>query len=176
MANPSPKTSASLLTFPSDAELFLALEAHSHNVPCQGDRTLFRRGDDPVGLYLVYSGVADATIVNDQGQPVVSFHANPGTILGLPAIVSGEPYSLSAIARYGSDIGFVPRTAFERIIRTNSMLYLSVLKVLAAEVQFARQALTTGGEGFPLSLPGSGWLSPACRTGMGTFPLKSHPP
>jgi CRP-like cAMP-binding protein len=65
-----------------------------------------------------------------------------GSLLGLPAIIGNEKYTLTATACRGSDIRFVTREDFEDLIRQKPSLSQLLLHVLAAEVRSARQALS----------------------------------
>jgi CRP-like cAMP-binding protein len=76
------------------------------------------------------------------GETVMCLHAASGSVLGLPGIVGNEPYSMTAMAHKGSEVGFVTRSDFEDVLRTEPLLYPMVLQVLAAEVRTARQALS----------------------------------
>jgi hypothetical protein len=51
------------------------------------------------------------------------------------------PYTLSAIVRKGSTVGFVELEAFHDLLREEPSLYPSVLSLLGAEVRDARFAL-----------------------------------
>jgi CRP-like cAMP-binding protein len=128
--------------FPIDWELFTALEPHSCSLNCEDEQTLFEQGDDPTGLYLVRGGVANALIQSADGSTAAIFQASPGAVLGLPALTSGQPYSLSALAGPGADVSFVPRETFLQLVQERSVLALSVLNVLAREVHAAREAMT----------------------------------
>jgi CRP-like cAMP-binding protein len=68
--------------------------------------------------------------------------AEAGSLLGLPAIISNEPYSMTAMVRKGSEVRFVSRHDFEDLMRAEPSLSLKVLPVLAAEVRAARQAFS----------------------------------
>jgi CRP-like cAMP-binding protein len=69
-------------------------------------------------------------------------YASSGSVLGLPAVVGGEPYSLTATMRKDSEVRFVSRADFESLIQDEPSLFPSVLQVLAAEVRSARLALS----------------------------------
>jgi len=69
-------------------------------------------------------------------------HAAAGSLLGLVGIIGNEPYTLSAMARKGSEVSFVTRSEFEDLMRTEPSLSPKVLQVLAAEVKTASQALS----------------------------------
>ena len=49
----------------------------------------------------------------DKGEEVVHLTVGSGSILGLPAIVSNEPCTLSAMAHHGSAVSFLVRKDFE---------------------------------------------------------------
>jgi CRP-like cAMP-binding protein len=76
------------------------------------------------------------------GRAVICLHAGPGSVLGLPGIVSNEPYTLTAMARGGSEVRFVTRSDFEDLLQAEPSLKFKVLQVLAAEVRSARQAMS----------------------------------
>jgi len=76
------------------------------------------------------------------GKTIICLRAGPGALLGLPGIVSNEPYTLTAMARKGSEVGFVTRSEFDELLQAEPSLNLMVLQVLAAEVRAARLALS----------------------------------
>jgi CRP-like cAMP-binding protein len=61
---------------------------------------------------------------------------------GLPGTIGNQPYSMSAMARKGSEVRFVTREDFEHIMRSKPFLYPKLLQVLTAEVQSALQAIS----------------------------------
>jgi CRP-like cAMP-binding protein len=128
--------------FSADPRLFGPLLDRSCEVPCHKVRVLFSQGDSPVGIYLVEAGEAALVMTSARGLVATCFHAGAGSVLGLPAVVADQPYSLTAMADKGSEIGFVARGDFEALMRAEPDLYLYVLQVLAAEVRSARLAAT----------------------------------
>jgi CRP-like cAMP-binding protein len=72
----------------------------------------------------------------------MTFNAGAGSILGLPAVIGDQPYSLTAIAEKSSVVRFVSRGEFDDVVRADLSLYPYVLQVLAAEVRAARSAVT----------------------------------
>jgi CRP-like cAMP-binding protein len=73
---------------------------------------------------------------------IFSIPALPGSLLGLPALISDRPYSLSAVAHTGARVSFVARADFFALMQADPLLSLKMLQVLAAEVRTARQALS----------------------------------
>lgn len=131
------------IAFPSDPAFFMALGLQAQKIRCDEDRILFDQGDGPIGLYLVRSGTVEAIVHSEDGGIAAIFCAESGAVLGLPAVASGRPYSLSALARQGSDIAFLGKEDFNELMRGHPEMYMDVLRVLAAEVQVAREALAS---------------------------------
>jgi len=129
-------------SFIADSTLIQALETRSASKSCSRGAMLFRQGEIPTGLYIIRSGKASLLMKAENGVEVAHFTVSAGSILGLPAIVAKEPYTLSAMANEGSEISFVELEAFEGLIQEQPSLFPKVLEVLAAEVRSARVALT----------------------------------
>jgi CRP-like cAMP-binding protein len=128
--------------FVADPELIQALEKRSTAILCGGDRVLFTQGDNPQGLFIIDQGETTLTMMSPTGDELVSIQASAGSLLGLPGLIGNEPYSLTAIARDGAQISFIPREEVTSLMRTAPSLALKMLQVLAAEVRSARHALS----------------------------------
>jgi CRP-like cAMP-binding protein len=75
------------------------------------------------------------------GHSLFAAQAQQGSILGLPGVISNEPYTLSATAGAGAQISFVSRDDLTALMQADPLLSLKMLEVLAAEVRSARKAL-----------------------------------
>jgi CRP-like cAMP-binding protein len=139
----APETPVNLApsAFVADSTLLDALEQRSQKVPCDEERPLFKQGDPPVGVYVVRKGKVALTMQSPGGEVVMQIQATPGSLLGLPGLIGNEPYSLSAVAMSGAEVGFVVRDDFSALIQADPQLSFKVLQVLAAEVRTARQAI-----------------------------------
>jgi CRP-like cAMP-binding protein len=131
--------------FVADPDLFQALQRQSTPISCAEDRVLFRQGDAPNGLFILKTGEATLTMNSPAGKQIMSIRAAAGSLLGLPGLIGSEPYTLTAIALAGAHIGFLTRDSFTALMRTDPFLSLKVLKVLAAEVRSARNAILQRG-------------------------------
>lgn len=129
-------------SFHADRKLIDALKKRSQPICCSEGFVLFSQGDAPAGLYIVEKGETALVMKSESGGAVMCFHACAGSLLGLPAIIGNEPYSLTATAGKGSEVKFVTRNDFEDVIRAEPSLYPYVLQVLAAEVRSARMAIS----------------------------------
>ena len=104
---------------------------------------LFAQGDEPVGVYILISGKVRLFIRNPV-TGVITFdrHAEPGSMLGLPAVFGDKPYSMSAEAAEESEVGFVNRRRFLEIMQSNGQLCMRCLQLLSDEVRIARGAIS----------------------------------
>ncbi len=128
--------------FLAEPDLLSVLRKHAFPVDCEADTQLFHQGEDPTGLHILLGGEASMILEDPQGLRVATVPLAPGALLGLPALISDKPYSMSAIAKAGAQIGFVTRNAFSTLMLSEPLLALMVLRVLAAEVHNARSAIT----------------------------------
>ena len=128
--------------FLADPDLLQALEKRAIPIACDDDRTLFHQGDPSTGLYILVKGEATLTMDGEDGALLTSTQATAGSLLGLPAVIGNQPYSLTAVARPGSAVGFIPRDDFNALMQSELPLLVKVLQVLAAEVRSARLAIT----------------------------------
>lgn len=129
-------------SFHANRKLIEALNEGSQSISCSENRVLFSQGDAPTGLYIIESGKTALVMKSESGSAVMRLHAGAGSLLGLPAVIGNEPYSLTATADKGSEIKFVTRDGFEKVIRAEPSLYPYVLQVLAAEVRSARRTIS----------------------------------
>jgi CRP-like cAMP-binding protein len=96
-------------------------------------------GETPKGFYILKNGASDEGRKRCGGTTP---HSWPGSILGIPAVVTKEPYSLSAMACARGQVDFVGLNDFEDLMKTEPSLCPLVLSVLAADVRSARIAFT----------------------------------
>ncbi len=81
------------------------------------------------------------TMENASGEPLMRMSAQPGSLLGLPAVVGNVGYALSADASKGAKVSFVSREDFSSMMLTEPCLALKVVEVLAAEVRSGRSVI-----------------------------------
>lgn len=127
--------------FVADPDLLRALQEHSTPLACETDRLLFHQDDPPSGVFILHQGSVTLTMYALDRRIIFSIQAMPGSLLGVPALVSDCPYSLEAIAQPGAQISFVSRADFLALMHAQPALSIKMLQVLAAEVRTARQAL-----------------------------------
>jgi CRP-like cAMP-binding protein len=83
--------------FVADRSLLQALEERSQPIPCVEDRILFRQGEDAIGLFILRSGEASLVLRTELNEVAICLVAPAGSLLGLPAIIGNEQYSMRAV-------------------------------------------------------------------------------
>ena len=127
--------------FVADQSLIEALKKHATPVPCHGNRILFNQGEAPGGLYIFCGGELILTMKSTMGDELMRIPAEKGSLLGLPGLIGNVPYSLSAYAKDGAEVGYVSREDLNHLMLSNPSVSVGILRVLAAEVRTARMAL-----------------------------------
>jgi CRP-like cAMP-binding protein len=127
--------------FVADPDLLRVLETRATPVLCRTEKLLFNQDEPPAGIYIIREGGATLAMHSFDGRQIFSIEAPPGSLLGLPALISDQPYSLTAIAHAGAKVSFVGRSDFFAIVQADPLLSMKMLKVLAAEVRTARESL-----------------------------------
>jgi CRP/FNR family transcriptional regulator len=101
--------------------------------------TLFRRGGAVSGVFLIRSGRVSLGL-DYETRVYPARILGPGAIVGLPATVSGSPYSLTAKAVDDSELAFVPRKAVVARLKNNPVLCFQVMDMLSGEIAGIRAA------------------------------------
>ena len=105
---------------------------------------LFQQGEPASKVYLVRHGEVFLTM-SISSSHAMGFRATEGSLVGLPATFSNEPYSMTASAERGSQLEILDREQFLRMLVAKPSLSLDVLKILAAETRSARVAIVEVG-------------------------------
>ena len=107
---------------------------------------LFRSGQFCRGAFLIRSGQVKLCL-----EPTSSLYpartVGPGFVLGLPASVSGEPYSLTAQAKSKCLLGFISRRKLLNFLHRNPETGLEVLRLLSEEIFQIRKVARRGVRG-----------------------------
>jgi CRP-like cAMP-binding protein len=128
-------------------ELRAELESRATIISKPKGAILFRRGDDAAGVFLVRKGRVKLGLdLVTRMYPDRTLGA--GAIAGLPATVSGEPYSLTAKVAEDSELAFVPRETVLACLQNNSSLCFQVMYMLGGEISGIRSAFKENGSRF----------------------------
>jgi len=80
---------------------------------------IFMQGQAPRGIFMLCQGQGKLSISSRDGKAFIVRIVKPGDVLGLPEIVNGKPYELTAETMQPSQLSFVNREDFLRFLKTH---------------------------------------------------------
>ena len=117
-----------------------ALDAIAHPQSCRSGETLFRQGEPGAGVLVLRQGKVCLCAFSPDGHSRLSYRSlGCGDVLGLPALFSGEPYSMSAEALEDCVFGFVDRERALQLFRDRLDLCFQAAQLLADGVRELRE-------------------------------------
>ncbi len=118
-------------------ETLKLLEDMSHLTTYPGGALLFVEGQAPRGAYLLCSGRAKLSATSREGKVLIVKYAEAGEVLGLSAVLSGEPFEVSAETASPCQVNFIEREALLQRLGTCGELGLHTSLALSYEFQLA---------------------------------------
>ena len=118
------------------------LESFSEGKSCvsiQDGEPLFQEGKYPSGLYCIHSGKIKLSRAGQEGREHIVRFATAGDIIGYKALITGEPYSSSAVALDDCHVCFIPKELFFHTIQNDSKLAMRMMEILASELHSAEE-------------------------------------
>jgi CRP/FNR family transcriptional regulator, cyclic AMP receptor protein len=113
----------------------------SHLTAYPSGALLFVEGQSPRGIFILCSGKVKLTTTSREGKVLMLKMAEAGAVLGLSAVIAGEPYELSAETSQPCQVNFIEREPLLRMIRNNSEMGLHSTETLSREFQAAYRDL-----------------------------------
>ena len=114
-------------------EISLIEEQRTQKVYKKG-MVIFSENSQPRGIYLIKEGAIKLFHSNDEGQVQIIRLARQGELLGYRALLAGQPYKGAAETLMDSVLFFIPSQLFFQILHSNHELTLSMLKMLAIDL------------------------------------------
>jgi CRP/FNR family transcriptional regulator len=100
---------------------------------------LFVEGGPPEGLFILCSGQAKLVAGSKEGRSIILRVVEPGEVLGLSNVTSNTPYSVTAETLKSSQVNFIPRPDFLRILNSHAEVAHRVAEHLSMELHKAWQ-------------------------------------
>jgi CRP/FNR family transcriptional regulator len=91
---------------------------------------LFVEGQEADGVFVVSKGRVRLSTTSMNGKSLLLRIAEPGEMIGLPGVISGEIYVLTAEALEPVHVNFIPRTPFLKFLRDHGEAALKVAEIL----------------------------------------------
>jgi CRP-like cAMP-binding protein len=129
------------VSFKVDTELETKLLGKARNISIQAGALLFNQGDAVTGVYILSKGRARLTLRSVDGKIHLEEIVGRGGLLGLPAAISGTPYSLTAEVLSDSELAFLSREELVSLMQSDVSLSLKLVELLSQEVRAMRDVI-----------------------------------
>ena len=106
---------------------------------------VFREGGIPTGIYYVRSGKVKKFKTTGSGMEQIFYLCCEGELLGYHALLSDEYYPDSAATIEDSEITFIPKDTFLKVLRDSTALSNALLKALGHEFSLFISSITNLG-------------------------------
>ena len=113
------------------------LSDSSHLCTYPGGAVLFVEGQTPRGAFVLCSGKAKLSTTSREGKVLILKIAEAGEVLGLSAVIAGEPFETTAETSGPCQVNFVEREALIRLMQKNGEAGLHASQALSKEFQSA---------------------------------------
>lgn len=100
----------------------------------ENDTHLFYRGDPAEHFFLLITGQVEILLSSPDGRELVINEMRPGDFFGELALLTGQPRSADAVARGGTELVAVPRTAFLAALDCDPILARRLLQATATRL------------------------------------------
>jgi NTE family protein len=104
-----------------------------------GGMTLFEAGEPPDALYVVVSGSLGAYAPSPEGHRRLVGRIMTGETVGEMALISGKPRNATVIALRDTELGRLPRAAFEKLMLSHPQGLLRISQLMAQRLDSAQR-------------------------------------
>ncbi len=118
-------------------DLLRSFNTSSHLATYPGGALLFVEGQRPRGAFVLCSGKVKLSTTSKEGKVLVLKIAEPGEVIALSAVISGEPYEITAETLEPCLVNFVDREGLLRLMERSGELGLRSAQAVSREFQSA---------------------------------------
>ncbi|MEK6615733.1 MAG: Crp/Fnr family transcriptional regulator [Bacteroidota bacterium] len=116
-------------------------EHKSFNLYKKG-QVIFYEGNQPQGLYCIYSGKVKIHKLGDDGKDQIVRLAKTGNIIGYRALLSADNYYATATALENTFVCFFPKAIYLNLLMNNPEFAMETIKMLSGNLRNAEQMIT----------------------------------
>ena len=102
---------------------------------------VFFEGDPGEGFHYVKSGKVKIVKISDDGREHIIRVLSPGELFAEVLLFNNQPYPATAIAIEDSKIGMIRNKELERLVLSNNLLALQLIKELSRRLLYAQQKI-----------------------------------
>src|ERR1035437_4174554 len=105
-------------------------------------QVVFYEGNQPQGLYCIYSGKVKIHKLGDDGKEQIVRLAKTGNVVGYRALLSMDNYYATATALENTLICFLPKSVYLHLLMHNPEFSMKTIKILSSDLKVAEQMVT----------------------------------
>ncbi len=105
-------------------------------------QVIFFENTRPQGLYCIHKGKVKISKTGTGGKEQIVRFAKNGDIIGYRSILSGEMYSANAVALEDTEICFLSKDSFIKIVQNNTELAFKLMDLIAKDLKQAENKIT----------------------------------
>ncbi|MDR2442245.1 MAG: Crp/Fnr family transcriptional regulator [Deltaproteobacteria bacterium] len=109
-------------------------------------QSLFERGDEAPGFYLVATGLVKIYLIHSDGRERILNLCGPGTIFGEAAVFRPGGYPASALAVEATETILFPTESIRKLLAQNPDLSIAMIGVLAQRLNHFRSIIEAAGQ------------------------------
>ncbi|MGZ3744979.1 MAG: Crp/Fnr family transcriptional regulator [Pseudobdellovibrionaceae bacterium] len=91
---------------------------------------IFAQEQDSTGLFLIHKGRIKISRISSSGKEILIEILGPGKIIGEGGVFGSEKYSDTAMTAEETEVFFIPKHDFKRLLVDNPQLYQTILQCL----------------------------------------------
>jgi CRP/FNR family transcriptional regulator, cyclic AMP receptor protein len=118
-----------------DADILKAFDAITYTNVYPDGTLLYAEGEAPRGLFILCAGSAKLSISSGSGKTLITRIVEPGEVLGLSSVLSGNAYKSSAETITPSQLKFVKRDDFIRFSESYREVSFNIARQLIEECE-----------------------------------------
>jgi CRP/FNR family cyclic AMP-dependent transcriptional regulator len=122
-----------------------ALDASKYSSVYPKGSLLFVEGEQPRGVFMLCHGRAKLTTTSTEGRTLIVKIAQAGELLGASATLLGKPYEVSAETMEPSQVSFIRRDDFMRLLTSFPEACLHTAQQLSEKYESAQREIRTLG-------------------------------
>lgn len=123
-------------------DLLEELDFNKNCITIKKGQGIFFENNRPQGLYCVHVGKIKISKTGTGGKEQIVRFAKDGDVIGYRAMLSGETYSANAVALEDSEICFIPKDSFIKIVQNNTELAFKLMDLVAKDLKQAEKKIT----------------------------------
>ncbi|HXG59621.1 MAG TPA: Crp/Fnr family transcriptional regulator [Thermoanaerobaculia bacterium] len=106
---------------------------------------LFVEGEQPRGIFILCNGRVKLTTTSSEGRTLIVRIAGPGEVIGLSGTILGNPYEVSAETIEPSQVNFIRRDDFLRLLSAHTEACLHTAQQLSEKYEAAQREIRSLG-------------------------------